>query len=51
VDLAEEPVDWREYTRDLLSELGLRCQQVQLVAGPSMRHPDANQRLQLMVFD
>ena len=50
VDLAEEPVDWREYTRDLLLQLGLRCRQVLLVAGPSTRHPEANQRLELMVF-
>jgi pyruvate kinase len=50
VDLAEEPVDWREYTRDLLLQLGLRCRQVLLVAGPSARHPEANQRLELMLF-
>jgi pyruvate kinase len=50
VDLAEEPVDWREYTRGLLLELGLHCQQVLLVTGPSTRHPEANQRLELMVF-
>jgi pyruvate kinase len=50
VDLAEEPLDWREYTRGLLLELGLRCQQVLLVTGPSRRHPEANQRLELMVF-
>jgi pyruvate kinase len=50
VDLADEPVDWREYTRDLLLQLGLRCRQVLLVAGPSARHPEANQRLELMLF-
>jgi pyruvate kinase len=50
VDLAEEPVDWREYTRGLLAELGLRCQQVLLVTGPSAWHREANQRLELMVF-
>jgi hypothetical protein len=50
VDLAEEPIDWREYTRGLLSELGLRCQQVLLVTGPSARHPKANQRLELLAF-
>jgi pyruvate kinase len=50
VDLDEEPDDWRGYTRGLLSELGLPCRQVLLVAGPSSRNPEANQRLELMVF-
>jgi pyruvate kinase len=50
VDLAEEPDDWREYAQPLLLELGLPCKQVLLVAGPSPRNPEANQRLELMVF-
>jgi pyruvate kinase len=50
VDLDEEPDDWRGYSRGLLSELGLHCRQVLLVAGPSSRNPEANQRLELMVF-
>ena len=50
VDLAEEPVNWREYTRSLLLELGLRSQKVLLVTGPSTRHPEANQRLELMTL-
>jgi hypothetical protein len=37
VDLGEEPHDWRDYTWRLLSELGLPCRQVLLVAGPSPR--------------
>jgi pyruvate kinase len=51
VDLPEDPVDWRGYTRRLLSELGLPCRQVLLVAGPSPQNPEANQRLELMVFE
>jgi pyruvate kinase len=51
VDLSEEPHDWRGYVQRLLSELGLPCKQVLLVAGPSRRNPEANQRLELMVFD
>jgi pyruvate kinase len=51
VDLGEEPPDWRSHTWGLLSELGLPCRQVLLVAGPSPRNPEANQRLELMVFD
>jgi pyruvate kinase len=50
VDLDEEPDDWRGYARGLLSELGLPCREVLLVAGPSSRNPEANQRLELMVF-
>ncbi|MBV8334005.1 MAG: pyruvate kinase, partial [Alphaproteobacteria bacterium] len=50
VDLKEEPDDWRSYARRLLSELGLSCKQVLLVTGPSPRNPEANQRLELMVF-
>jgi pyruvate kinase len=51
VDLAEEPDDWRAYAQSLLLELGLPCKQVLLVTGPSPRNPEANQRLELMVFD
>ncbi len=51
VDLGEDPHDWRGYARHLLSELGLPCRQVLLVAGPSPQYPEANQRLELMVFD
>jgi len=39
------------YARQLLPELGLPCRHVLLVAGPSPRNPEANQRLELMVFD
>jgi pyruvate kinase len=42
VDLSEDLHDWRDYTRRLLSELGLPCRQVLLVAGPSPRSPKAN---------
>jgi pyruvate kinase len=51
VDLEEEPLEWRGYAARLLSELGLPCKQVLLVAGPSPRNPEANQRLELMVFE
>jgi pyruvate kinase len=51
VDLEEEPDAWRGYAEGLLLELGLPCKQVLLVAGPSPRNPQANQRLELMVFE
>ena len=50
VDLGEEPDDWRGYVRGLSLEVGLPCKQVLLVAGPSSRNPEANQRLELIVF-
>jgi pyruvate kinase len=50
IDLEEEPDDWRDYAQHLLPELGLPCKQVLLVAGPSPRNPEANQRLELMIF-
>jgi pyruvate kinase len=50
IDLEEEPDDWRGYAQHLLPELGLPCKQVLLVAGPSPRNPEANQRLELMFF-
>jgi pyruvate kinase len=51
VDLDEEPHNWGGYAQRLLLELGLPGKQVLLVAGPSSRNPEANQRLELMVFD
>ena len=50
IDLQEEPDDWRGYAQRLMPDLGLPCKQVLLVAGPSPRNPEANQRLELMVF-
>jgi pyruvate kinase len=51
MDLEEEPGNWRGFAERLLSELGLPCKQVLLVAGPSPQNPEANQRLELMVFE
>src|SRR5260370_42698266 len=51
VDLDEEPHNWGGYAQRLLLELGLPGKQVLLVAGPSSRNPEANQRFEIMVFD
>jgi pyruvate kinase len=51
VDLEEEPGNWRDFARRLLLELSLPCKRVLLVAGPSPQNPEANQRLELMVFE
>ena len=48
VDLAEEPADWREYIARWLGEHGVAANQVLLVAGPSLRNPSANHRIELM---
>jgi pyruvate kinase len=51
VDLEQERDSWRDYSKRLLLELGLPCKRVLLVAGPSPKNPEANQRLELMVFE
>ena len=48
VHLAEEPDDWREWTRDWVLENGITAERVMLVAGPSPRNPKANYRIELM---
>ena len=51
VDLEQEPADWRDYVKRLLPGLGLPSNRVLLVAGPSPQNPEANQRLELMIFE
>jgi pyruvate kinase len=51
VDLAEEPDDWREFVANWLRERGIAANRVMLVAGPSIRNPNANHRLELMRLD
>ena len=51
VDLAEEPADWCEFARRWLPEHGLIANRVLLVAGPSLRNPNANHRLELMLLE
>ena len=48
VDLAEEPLDWREFAASWSREHGVSAERVMLVAGPSKRNPDANHRIELM---
>jgi pyruvate kinase len=48
VDLAEEPLDWREFAAGWLREHNLAAERLLLVAGPSKRNPDANHRIELM---
>jgi pyruvate kinase len=51
VDLGEEPSDWREFAASWLRGHGVAAQRVMLVAGPSVRNPKANHRIELMRLD
>jgi pyruvate kinase len=48
VQLAEDPENWREYTRDWLQEHQIPGAIALLVAGPSARNPQANYRLEFL---
>ena len=51
IDLAEEPDDWRQWAARWVRENGITAQRVMLVAGPSLRNPKANYRIELMRLD
>ena len=51
VDLTEEPDDWRQWIEHWLRENGIVAKRVMLVAGPSPRNPEANDRIELMRID
>jgi pyruvate kinase len=48
VDLEEDPEDWTPYTREMVKILGIPCERILLITGPSVRNPNANQRLELI---
>ncbi|MHA3774714.1 pyruvate kinase [Verrucomicrobiota bacterium sgz303538] len=51
VDISSYPEDWRATIRETLRGFELSARNVLLIAGPSEQHPDANRRLELLVFD
>ena len=51
INLAEEPDDWREWIARWLRENAITAERVMLVAGPSLRTPKANYRIELMRLD
>jgi pyruvate kinase len=51
VDVEELPEDWNEFAVDMSKRFGLPQGQWLLIAGPSPRNPNANQRLELIIFD
>jgi pyruvate kinase len=48
VDLPEDPDNWREFARHWVREHALPGRVAMLVAGPSLRNPDANHRLEFL---
>jgi len=48
VRVAERPHDWRAFARDWLREHGVEGQLVLVTEGPSPRHPDANDRIEIL---
>jgi pyruvate kinase len=51
INLSEEPDDWREWIARWTRDNGITAERVMLVAGPSLRNPKANYRIELMRLD
>jgi pyruvate kinase len=48
VDIAAEPEDWRGFAVAWARDHGVDARTAMLVAGPSVRHPEANYRIEFM---
>ncbi len=48
IEASEEPADWREFAAGWLREHRLPGSTAMLVAGPSGRHPEANNRIEFL---
>jgi pyruvate kinase len=48
VHVAERPDDWRAFARAFLAEHGVTGRLVLVTEGPSERHPDANDRIEIV---
>jgi len=48
VRVRERPYDWRAFARDWLRAHGVAGQLVLVTEGPSARHPDANDRIEIL---
>ena len=46
--VSERPDDWRAFARDWMARAGIEGHHVVLTEGPSRKHPDANDRMELM---
>jgi pyruvate kinase len=47
----EHPEDWRSYTREWLQSHGIRENLVIITEGPSTKHPDVNNRMEIIDLD
>ncbi len=45
---ADHPDDWKAYARDLLSSQGVEGDLVVITEGPSKKHPDRNNRMEIL---
>lgn len=48
VHAAEQPDNWKSFARDLLKSYGVEGNLVVLTEGPSSKHPETNNRIELM---
>jgi len=48
VQVADDPRDWQQYARHWFREQQMRGSIAMLVAGPSVHHPEANYRIEVM---
>jgi hypothetical protein len=48
IEVAEEPSEWRDFVRRWLHEQQLPGNIAMLVAGPSLRSPDASHRIEFL---
>ena len=44
----DHPEDWKKYVRDCLEVLGISGDFIVLTEGPSAKHPEANNRMELV---
>lgn len=50
IELDDEREDWNEYAGSLMANLGFGGKKILLVAGPSKKNPNANQRIEVIVL-
>jgi pyruvate kinase len=48
VRVAERPDDWRAFARDWLGKHGIDGTLALVTEGPSPRHPEANERIEIL---
>jgi pyruvate kinase len=51
VEVTDEDINWREFSEAWLRQNRMTASRIMLVAGPSLRNPQANNRIELMRID